>query len=200
VLNPERLRKQLQSMLTPGRYRHSLCVQRRASALARLHGADWFRAGVAGLVHDVCHCMPPEVQLKYLEEHGILLDDFTLCHPPIWHAVTGSVFLRESLGVWDGEVLGAVRCHTTGRAAMSDLEMVVFLADKTSSDRHYPDTARLAQASDRSLEDGMGLAMQSTVTRLAQAGRPIVRPALDAYNYYVFNETTLLRRKPSDVF
>jgi len=184
VLNPERLRKQLQSMLTPGRYRHSLCVQRRASALARLHGADWFRAGVAGLVHDVCHCMPPEVQLKYLEEHGILLDDFYLRHPQIWHAITGSILLCDEWNVGDKAILRAVRYHTTGREEMTGLEKIVYLADATSEDRDYPGVLELRALADADLNRAMYRSLHRNAMNVVAMGEPVVTEAWEALRYY----------------
>lgn len=184
MLDAEYLRKQVEGMLTPERYRHSLCAQRRAIALAHIHKEDWYKAGIAGLLHDICHCMSPGLQLKYLSDHGILLDNLTLEHPPIWHAVTGAAYLRRTMGLRDREVLRAVRYHTTGRAGMSKLEKIVFLADKTGSDRDYPGAENLRALSNLSLNAGMRLALARTVEGLALGDKPMVLDTRSAYQYY----------------
>ncbi|MDR2932623.1 MAG: HD domain-containing protein, partial [Oscillospiraceae bacterium] len=71
----------LKEMLGEKRLRHSLCVETRAAELAGRHGCDAEKAAMAGLLHDICHDMPKDEQLKYLQSHGILLDIFTQGHP-----------------------------------------------------------------------------------------------------------------------
>lgn len=180
----ERLRRAVKMRLTDSRYRHSLAVQRRAAQLAAMHGADWYRAAVAGLVHDICHCDTKDEQLKYLRAHGILLDAFYRRHPQIWHAVTGAVYLREELRIADREILRAVRYHTTGCAGMSALEKVVYLADATSADRTYPGVEDLRALADADLDRAVYRALHHTVSKLVQNGQVVVQDAWDALRYY----------------
>ncbi len=178
-----RLRPVLKARLKPDRYHHCMQVAARGAELARIHGADWFQAALAGMLHDICQGDRWELQLKYLHSHGILLDDFTMTQPQIWHAQTGSLLLWE-LGVRDRGVLQAVRYHTTGRPEMSLLEKVVFLADATSSDRTYPGVSELRALSDQDLDVAMRTCLWYTLQDLVEKGQPIVRDSWAAYNYY----------------
>lgn len=183
--NLESCRRHVERRLTPRRYRHSICVQRRAVELARLHGADWWRAGLAGLLHDVCHCDTPECQLAYLAEHGVALDEELTAHPPVWHAVTGSIYIREELGVTDPEVIRAVRYHTTGRAGMGLLEKVVYLADATSEDREYVGVEDIRRIADENPDRAMGEMLAFTLKELALSKKTIVKDAWEGYNDYI---------------
>lgn len=182
----ERLRQSVRERLSPKRYRHSVAVQKRAAHLAQLYGADWYRAAVAGLLHDICHDLDRDAQLNYMRAHDILCDTATMENPPIWHAITGACFAREALGIRDEEILSAIRYHTTGRAEMTQLEKVVYVADLTSEDRTFPDIAYVRALSERSLEQALFYSLRHTMKKLIRNGKPLVRDAWEAYNYYQF--------------
>lgn len=184
MLDPEKLRRVIQGRLSPRRYAHSINVQRRAARLAGIHGADWYRAAVAGLVHDICREEPEGWQLKYLRAHDILLDDFTLRHPMVWHAVTGAAYLYHEIGLRDTPVLDAVRFHTTGRGGMSLLEKVVFLADVTSADRDFPGIRELRRLSEEDLNHAMYQCIHREVCRTVDAGKPVIGDSWEALRYF----------------
>ena len=50
--------------------------------------------------------------------------------------MSGSIVVRDELGIDDEDILNAIRYHTTGRAGMSLLEKVIFTADFTSRSVH----------------------------------------------------------------
>lgn len=181
----EKLRRAVEKRLTAGRYAHSLAVCRRAMELAGRWGADWYAAGVAGLVHDVCKDMSRAAQLNYLRACGIIPDNLTMGNPAVWHAAAGAEYARRELGVRDEAILDAVRYHTTGRRAMSRLEQVVYVADLTSADRAYPDVARMRELSEQSLEAAVFYAVRHAVRTLSAAELPLTRETWEAYNYYL---------------
>ena len=170
--------------LTPERYYHSLCVQKQSAHLAQVYGADVHKAQTAGLLHDICRCMTKAAQLQYLQSRGILLDTFTMRYPQLWHAVAGSVWLREELEITDTEILDAVRYHTTARAGMSMLEQVVYLADVTSEDRDYPDVSAMRALADCALHAAMHEALCYTMAQVVAARGPVVPDTWAAYNEY----------------
>ena len=171
--------------LDDGRFYHSLCVQRRADQLALLHGQNREKASVAGLLHDICKCMPHEAQLQIIRRHGIILDDFTLRQPQLWHAIAGSAWCRAELDIDDEEILSAIRWHTTGHAGMTPLEEILYLADLTSEDRTFPDVEKLCVLADESPPDCMRFCLQETLRNLAERQMPIIFDAWCAYNDYI---------------
>jgi HD superfamily phosphohydrolase YqeK len=62
--------------------------------------------------------------------------------------------LRRDYGIDDPQVLAAARFHTVGRAGMSALEKIIFVADKISPDkvRANPAAARAKELADRDLD------------------------------------------------
>lgn len=181
-LTREEIRQLVRSRLSDTRYHHTMCVVERARELARRFGADEEKAAFAGLVHDICKNMPHEEQLSYLRECGMEPSREELLSPQVFHAMAGYCYLKREVGVEDEDILNAVRYHTTGRAGMSLLEKVVYLADLTSEERDFPDIAETRRIVDRSLEEGMIYSLQYIITDLVRAGRPVCRDSFEAYN------------------
>ena len=188
-MSAEQYCDRLTAMLSPKRLYHSEYVRIRAIELAEKHGADREQAALAGYLHDICRGMTPEEQLKYLSVHGILLDRLTRLYPPLWHAPCGALYLEKELGISDTAVLDAVRYHTTGRAGMSLLEQVIFLADATAQDRNYPGVDEQRTLSDVSLPAAMCEALRYEIARHVQNGQPVVTDAWQAYNFFGMEST-----------
>lgn len=168
--------------LSDYRRTHSLNVSAEAARLAGRYGADVEKARLSGLLHDITKELDEDLQLKIIANGGIILTEIERRSPKLWHAISGCVYIRDTLGIADEDILNAVRYHTTARAGMSVLEKVVFLADFTSADRTYPDIDVIRRYADISLEDGMLYALEYTISRLSGRGSLISPDALNAYN------------------
>ena len=132
-------RQLLRSKLDNYRYIHSVGVADSARELAKIYGADEEKAYFAGLLHDIAKNMPKDEQLQIMEKGGIILNPAEKNNPALWHAIAGECYLRCVMGITDTEILGSVRCHTTGKAGMTLLEKIIYVADYISAERNYPD-------------------------------------------------------------
>ncbi len=177
----------IRARLSDYRFHHSLCVAKEAARLAEKYGADPAKAYTAGLLHDVMKDTDKKAQLQILADFAILLDGVEQGSPTLWHAHCGEVFIRHILSVEDTAILDAVRYHTTGRAGMSTLEKVLFVADFTSADRSYPDVDVMRRLSDVSLEDAMQYGIAYTIQELVKDGRAVHPDTLAAYNEIVLS-------------
>ena len=177
----------VRSRLKPSRYEHSICVMKRAVQLAERFGADVTRARLAGLLHDIMKNVEPKEMLQFIEDSGIILLYADMCAPQLWHAIAGAAYIRRELHIDDGEVINAVRYHTTGRAGMSLLEKVVYLADLTSADRDYSDVKKTRRIVDRSLDEGMLYSMKFLITDLVKDCRVLHPDSLACYDELVRN-------------
>ncbi len=175
----------IKKRLKPSRYEHSICVMKRAVELAEKNGADVIRARLAGLLHDVMKNVERKNMLQFIEDSGIILLYADLCAPQLWHAIAGEAYIRRELGIDDADVLNAVRYHTTGRAGMSLLEKVVYLADLTSADRDYPDVKKTRKIVDKSLDQGMLYSMKFLITDLVKEGKVLHPDTLACYDELV---------------
>ncbi len=174
----------LRGRLTPKRFRHSLAVADQAEHLAQLYGADAQKARTAGLLHDILKDTDADSQLQIFKDFDILLDVVEQQAPKLWHAHAGAVFLQHILGIDDADILQPIRYHTTGRAGMSLLEIVLYLADFTSADRDYPDVEVLRGLAETDRDAAMRYALEYTIHDLEERGLPVHPDTLACYREY----------------
>ncbi len=187
MLTVDQCRRVLKKALTPRRYNHSLAVADEAVRLATKYGCDTSEAYYAGLMHDIAKDMKGSEQLALLFAAGVELSPVERAAPKLWHAMAGSVLLRDKYDFPESIVL-AVRYHTTARAGMSLLEKTLYLADFTSRDRDYDGVEDMRRAVDVSLKFAMEEALAFTINDLCGKRGPIHPDTVAAYN------ETMLRR------
>lgn len=125
----QRIRANLKEKLDPHRYEHTLGVSFTAAALAMAHGEDVKKAQLAGLLHDCAKRYPERVLIEKCEKHGVALTKEELAAPQVIHAKYGRYLAVHKYGIIDEDILNAIAYHTTGRANMSRLEKIIFIAD-----------------------------------------------------------------------
>ena len=167
---------------------HSLNVAEEAVRYAEKYGGDRDKARLAGLLHDVTKETDFDTQLKIIENGGIILSELERKSPKLWHAISGACYVRDVIGVDDPDIFNAIRYHTTGRAGMSQLEKLIFLADFTSAERDYPDIDVIRAHSENSLEEGMLYGIKFTLNRLVGRDALISPDALSAYNWIILEK------------
>ena len=175
----------IREKLKPARYTHSINVMNRAVELAETFGADPVRARLAGLLHDVMKNVPSKEMLQFIKDSGIILLYADLCAPQLWHAIAGAGYMERVLGIDVRDFLNAVRYHTTGRAGMSLLEKVIYLADLTSAERDYPDVKKTRKIVDESLDKGMLYSMKFLITDLVGECKVLHPDTLACYDELV---------------
>ena len=178
----------LKARLSKKRYTHSLNVAHEAQRLAELYGEDPEKAYFAGLMHDVCKELPAEEQEELVRASSFVVSKEELVTKPVWHGIAGAYFLQVRMGVTDPDVLNAVRYHTVGRAGMTRLEEIVYLADLISEDRTYDGVEQMRQlcltSSNAAMLEGIRFSMETTLKK----GGYLPPVTVEAYNQYIFCE------------
>ena len=175
-------KKAIRPRLNDSRYHHSLCVAESAGELAKKYGADYNKAHIAGLLHDITKQTSEEEQLQLIEKFGILCEDTRMDSKALWHAVTGYLYVKNILGFTDEDFLNAIRYHTTSRKGASLLEDVVYIADFISEDRDYPDVDVMREKAQRSLKEAKEYGLAYTIADNTQKGRRVGTNTIEAYN------------------
>ncbi len=178
----------LREKLDDYRLIHSLGVAESAKELAQLYSADEDKAYLAGLLHDIMKNADKAEQLKIMKKGGITLSHAEKNNPKLWHAMAGECYLRCELGITDSEILGSVRYHTTGKAGMTLLEKIIYVADYISAERNYPDVETMRQLSAESLEKASLYSLQYTFKKLSGDKGIIHTDSVDFYNELIINE------------
>ncbi|BAS28604.1 bis(5'-nucleosyl)-tetraphosphatase (symmetrical) YqeK [Limnochorda pilosa] len=163
-------------------YEHSLGVAGTARVMAARFGADREAAHVAGLLHDLAKPLSPEALLKEAERSGIVVDEVERANPMLLHGPLAAELVREELGIADEQVLDAIRYHTTGRARMGLLEMIVYTADLIEPGRSYPGVEALRKLAGEDLAAACRAGLEQTLRYCLDRGWLIHPRSLEARN------------------
>ena len=167
------------SCLKHKRIPHVLGTEQEAIRLAERYGADVEKARVAALLHDCTKKLGMEEQLELCRRYGIQLDELEQKALKLLHAKTGAAIARDVFGV-DEETYQAIWYHTTGRAGMTTLEKVMYLADYIEPSRDFPGVETLRRVCYEDLDRGVLLGLEMTVEEMTEMGNPVHRATLEA--------------------
>ena len=181
----DKFKEILKERLNDHRYYHSLCVADEAKRLAHHYGGDAEKCYLAGLLHDITKNSDRQEHLHFFETFGIMLSDVEKNAEKLWHAMSGSGYLKHVLKIEDEEILDAVRYHTTAKANMSLTAKILYLADFTSKDRDYPDVDVIRGLVDKSLEEAFIYALKYSIIDLTEQSRAIHPDTVEAFNQSV---------------
>ncbi|MBE6848435.1 MAG: HD domain-containing protein [Ruminococcus sp.] len=175
----------LAQRLSQKRFRHSCNVAQAARELAKRYGADADKAYFAGLVHDICKELPFEEQEQLVLASDMQPDLAELHSKKVWHGIAGAQLLRTEFGITDMDILNAVRFHTVGRAQMSLLEEIIYIADMISEERDYKGVGRMRRLAYENLQEAMLEALQDSAAAVLKKGVMLPEYSIAAYNYYL---------------
>ena len=171
----------IEKNLSEKRRAHVYGVVETAKKLAEKYGCDVDKAEQAALFHDMFRSTPVEVLNMYVRQLKLdpaYIDNANLAHGPI-----AAIIMKRDYGVKDQEVLDAVRYHTTGRADMSVLEKVIYLADAIEPGRNYPTVDEARKIAEYSLEDACLFSMERSIAYIRERGLFLDENTIKARDY-----------------
>lgn len=192
-----KMREQLKGKLTKKRYEHSIGVSYTASAMAMVHGADVEQAAVAGLLHDCAKCYPTEEKLKRCKKHKLPINSYERKNPELLHAKLSAYYAREKYGVTDEEILSAITWHTTGKADMSVLDKIIYIADYIEPNRRaLPEMDTIRREAFCDLDACLVHILKNTIAYLMdREPESIDSITMETYQYYVGKRQATQKRR-----
>lgn len=166
----------VKSVLAAKRFRHTADVAACALDKAKALGVDRDKAFDACVLHDIAKYVDPKTFPEAVEKD---------VPAPVVHAFLGAYMLEKVFGVKDGEILDAVRYHTTGRADMRPLEKLVFVADMVEEGRTFQGVEELRRLYDTDFDACFKECIRITYEHLVQEGKTPHKYTAEAYEYYV---------------
>ena len=100
---------------------------------------------------------------------------------PVWHGICAAILARTEWGVTDEAVLSAIACHTAGKAGMTQLDKILYLADMTSAERDWPGVEKLRKLEMKDLDAAMLAALRQTNGFVLSEGKPLDPESKAAY-------------------
>ena len=175
----EQLEQIVISLLNPNRVAHVLGCRDTAVELARRWGADETDAARAGILHDITKAIDGPLQLTLCEAYGKILSDFSRRYPKTLHALTGSLVAKRIFGENEA-VVSAIEHHTTGKADMSLLEKIIYVADYMEPNRDFPGVEKLRELAFTDMDAALKLGLEITLEHLKRQGAEVSPESRDA--------------------
>lgn len=184
----ENILKFIEKHLKESRKQHTFAVRKEAIKLARLYGEDEEKAEIAALCHDLFKCFSMNEINSFIKKYGIgnkYLNNINLAHGKL-----AAFYAKKYLNIRDKDIINAISFHTTGRAAMSRLEKIIYLADAIEPNRTYSGVEEIREKSKEDLDEAMLMTLESSIEMLKRLGREIDSDSIKALNFMKNKEKT----------
>ena len=178
----EELEEAVIALMNPNRVAHVLGCRDTAVELARVYGENEVDAARAGLLHDITKAIDGPLQLTLCDEYGIVLDTFSRSFPKTLHALTGSLVAERIFGE-NENVVSAICHHTTGRANMTLLEKIIYIADYVEPNRDFPGVEEMRAMAYTDLDKAVLMGLQSAVAHVRRQGQGLAPATLEALEF-----------------
>lgn len=162
-------------------YYHCMEVGEYAYQLGEKYLTSPEKLSIAGYLHDISAVYPNNQRISVAQKYGIELNETEMAFPMIIHQKISKSIAKMDFGIEDNEILSAIECHTTLKKNYSDIDLVLFVADKIKWDQEGkpPYLDGLLQALNCSLEN----AAYFYIDYILKHDIKVVHPWLwDAYN------------------
>ena len=169
-------------LLHPNRVAHVLGCRDEAVKMAAHWGEDVTNAARAGILHDITKVLDGPLQLTLCAAYGKVLSDFSRKYPKTLHALTGSLVAEKIFGENEA-VVEAICNHTTGRANMTILEKIIYVADYMEPCRDFPGVEKLREYAYSDLDAALKLGLEMTLEHLARQGNEVSPESREALAY-----------------
>lgn len=180
-MNKDYIYEYMEKVLTEKRKIHTLAVRDLAIELAQAYGEDEEKAEIAAVCHDLFKCISVAEMNIYVSEFGLesqFMNNMNLAHGRI-----AAAFSEKNLGIEDADILNAVKYHTTGRANMSKLEKIIYLADAIEPNRKFKSVNAIRAWAFKDLNKACLMAVTYTVDYLKFKGIDIDPNTLGALEH-----------------
>lgn len=180
----KQIREVVQERLSEHRFYHSECVAIRCVELANIYGVDKEAARLVGIVHDIAKEMPNEEKIKYCQENYLEIDDIEKVNVGLLHAKIGAHIAKQEFG-FSEDLCSAIKYHTTGKANMSQLDKILYIADMSSEDREFPDKQYVIQLGNQNLDECVKYILKIAITQRMTQNKKIHLNSIKALNFFM---------------
>ncbi|MBE6972839.1 MAG: nicotinate (nicotinamide) nucleotide adenylyltransferase [Ruminococcaceae bacterium] len=162
------------SMVRAKRIPHIKGTEEEAVRLARRWGVDETTARRAAILHDCTKYLDLDEQLELCRKYGVELDELEQRAVKLLHSKTGACIAKHIFGE-DDQVYRAIFWHTTGKADMSMLEKVIYLADYIEPTRDFDGVGPLRALAYEDIDKALLMGMDMTIEEMKHRGNPVHR-------------------------
>lgn len=169
------------------RFKHSEYVVKRALEYAEIYNVNKDIVKLCAIAHDIAKNLTKEENRKYIKKYNIRFNRIEKTNPNLWHSKIGAEICKEEYGFTE-DMVNAIKYHTTGRANMSILEKIIYLADATEETRNYKDVQEYVDYVINDIDDAMFKVSKLVIEKLINKGVAVHLDTVKCYNYYNSNK------------
>lgn len=147
---------------------HTYAVAMEAAALSKNYGEDPSKAEQAALFHDFYRGLKDETLNIYVRQLG--LDSRYQNNSNLAHGKIAAIIMKRDYNIEDQDMINAVCYHTTGRAGMSKLEKILYLADAIEPNRTYPGVEELRKLAYEDLDKACLMSLNHVIDYVTAQG------------------------------
>lgn len=175
-----RIKAYIESHLKEHRLRHTYSVVEEAKKLAGRYGGDMEKAELAALFHDMFRGRPETELDRLVKRFG--LPKHLIGRPNLSHGKLAAIAMERDYNIDDADIVNAVSFHTTGRAGMSKLEKIIFLADAIEPLRQYPAVQEIRTLAYVDLDQACIRSLERTIAYIRERGEYLDPDTQNALN------------------
>lgn len=153
------------------RYAHSERVAETAMILCEMFGINPKKGYLAGLAHDMCKDMEPQLMMSMAGHDGQPVTSVEKENPSLLHGRAAAVKLERDFDFHDMDVIQAVSRHTLGGGSMCPLAKILFIADKIEPGRPQSDREYREKLFSKSLNEMALYVVEESIEYLRSKGK-----------------------------
>lgn len=178
------------SMVLQKRVPHIRGTEEEAMRLAKHWGADVTTAQRAAILHDCTKYLELEPHLELCRKYGVELDELEQRAVKLLHSKTGACIAKYIFGEPD-EVYDAIFWHTTGKANMTLMEKILYMADYIEPNRDFEGVEEMRRLAYTDLDKAMLTGIEMTIEDMKERGNPIHHNTQEAQAWFRDHGVTL---------
>ena len=178
------------SMVLQKRVPHIRGTEEEAMRLAKHWGADVTIAQRAAILHDCTKYLELEPHLELCRKYGVELDELEQRAVKLLHSKTGACIAKYIFGEPD-EVYDAIFWHTTGKADMTLMEKILYMADYIEPNRDFEGVEEMRRLAYTDLDKAMLTGIEMTIEDMRERGNPIHHNTQEAQAWFRDHGVTL---------
>lgn len=177
--------RKIKSTMTLKRYQHVIGVVNTSSKLADIYGEDVQKCRIAAIFHDYAKQFTKDQVQQTTLEYCVKLDTLEKDSIQLSHSKLAAEIAKKEYGIYDQDILNAISFHTTGRAYMSMIEKIIFVADSIEPGRKYPGVEAVRDLAFHDINKAILIIYKHTITHLLNSDHKIHPDSVTARNYFI---------------
>jgi predicted HD superfamily hydrolase involved in NAD metabolism len=155
--------------------------------LAQFHGVNEEKVLISCVAHDIAKKLHVNEILKISKQNNLKISFEEENSPILMHGPLASYWLENQFLCKDREILNSVFFHTTGRPNMSEVEKIVFLADKVEPHKvaKNPELVEILNTCFSDIDLAILKYLDMKIMQLLNQDQIIHPLAIEARNYYM---------------